>query len=201
MESEREKQARRQTQLSVSADVEVHSQKQQAGATPSNKQEYRRPDTLEQLNEPCLESLALRSEEPPKIVKEVPRYSTEGKCEAGPGPSTLANRSRSFQDAISATVDDVPATAVDSTHEELFLKNFLEAHHQRMRAHAAKERSQQAERIQQAGQAGQAFELEAQSPDATFTTPRPAPQLLAHMYPHASPSPMESHPSDITSGR
>lgn len=43
---------------------------------------------------------------PPKIWKEVPHHSGEGKCEAGPGPSTLASRSRSLCEPAYDTCTD-----------------------------------------------------------------------------------------------
>ncbi|KAF3041613.1 hypothetical protein E8E11_000229 [Didymella keratinophila] len=132
-------------------DVEVHSQKQQAGATPSSEQDHRRPGPLEQLNEPFFKLLASRSEVLPKIGMEVLRDSTEGKCEAGPGPSTLASRVRSFHHVTADTTNDVTSVINDDvTHGESFLKNFLVAHHKRMRAHIKKERLEQAGHIQHA---------------------------------------------------
>ncbi|KAL1655402.1 hypothetical protein SLS61_001865 [Didymella pomorum] len=126
------------------------------------------------------------SELSPKIGKEVLPQGEKGRSEAGPGPSTLVHRSRIFQDATSAVTDD-------ATHEDLFLRNFLESHHQRMRAHIKKERPKQADRIKQAEQAA---ELEVRPADAASTSARPAPQPpTAGVRPtNTSDAPLESDP-------
>jgi hypothetical protein len=126
------------------------------------------------------------SELSPKIGKEVLPQGEKGRSEAGPGPSTLVHRSRIFQDATSAVTDD-------ATHEDLFLKNFLESHHQRMRAHIKKERPKQADRIKQAEQAA---ELEVRPADAASTSARPAPQSpTAGVRPsNTSDAPLKSDP-------
>ena len=149
------------TGASISGNLETQEREQQAGATQGN-------------------------ELPPKIGKEVPPQGEEGRSEAGPGPSTLAHRSRGFQEAVAAIADD-------ATHEELFLKNFLESHHRHMRAHIEKERTQHAECIQQAEHAA---ELEARPVEKAFTSPRPAPQpSLARARPSDTDNvPLESNP-------
>jgi hypothetical protein len=123
--------------------IGARSQKQQTGGFLSTKRGYEQPRTLKHISDARPVSLL---------------SGTEARCAAGPGPSTLAHRSRNLTSANSLTTD--PCTSDDPSSDV-----FSTAHQERMR-HL--ERTEHTQRMAQAARAAEA-EAEPGRSDASPT--------------------------------